>query len=354
MPARHQALAADLDALHRGVHVARGAAARRLLAQHVPRLERVAHFQQHRPRLQLSGHRAAQLEEGAVRLGRMRKPALLEEGEDVLEVAPHPGRQEEAVVQLLAPAHQGSPVRLLREGGHQRPHQLGLRHHHARMRRHLEGAQLDDALPSVRRAPVEELVDADLRPVRVAGDVHQEVTEELVGAPGRWRRARLVAVEGAGERDLHLVERVVPGLVEARRLRGGSDEEAAEQIRERRMVLDEGEQAREQGRVAHERALQRLGPADGDVVAAAASCLPSVEQVLLRREPDLEGSFEDGLHQRRVLGEAAHRRQVHLENAGVGSNRQLDEAGVARRRIAFQQHRGRGPGAGLVDDGDQP
>jgi len=51
--------------------------------------------------------------------------------------------------------------------------------------RHLERAQLHHALAPVRRAPVEELVDADLRAVRVARHVHQEVPEERVGEPGR-------------------------------------------------------------------------------------------------------------------------------------------------------------------------
>ena len=53
--------------------------------------------------LERADERAAQLEEGAVALLRQRQPDGAQMRQHVLEVAPHVVRQEEAVVQRLAP-----------------------------------------------------------------------------------------------------------------------------------------------------------------------------------------------------------------------------------------------------------
>ena len=56
---------------------------------------------------------------------------------------------------------------------------------HARVRRHLEGAHLEQAQAAggaVRRI---QLVDAELGAVRVAGGVDQQVAEQAVDEPGR-------------------------------------------------------------------------------------------------------------------------------------------------------------------------
>jgi hypothetical protein len=56
-------------------------------------------------------------------------------------------RQHEAVVQRGAPAHQRLLVGLGPEARHQRAQQQHLRQAHARVRRHLEGAELDQPEP---------------------------------------------------------------------------------------------------------------------------------------------------------------------------------------------------------------
>ncbi len=338
MPVRDQAFAADLAPLNRRIDEAGGTSRRRLLAQDVPRLERVADFQAHATGLDPSGHRATQLEERAIDLGGMCQATGGEELQHVLEVAPDPRRQQEPVVQGKTPAHQRRPVRFLGQGGDQRANELRLRDHHPRMRRHLERAQLDQALASVGRAPVEELVDADLGPVRVAGDVHQQMTEEAIAQPGRRALAGWLR-EGACERDLQLVERVVAGLVDARRLRGGTDEEAAEQVRERGMVLDEGEQAGQQRRVLHEGAAQRRRTPEREMVAASASGLASVEQILLGMQPRVQGRCEHVLQQLRVRVESGRGRQVDLQHAGIGSQRETGQIRAARRGVPFEQYR---------------
>ena len=69
-------------------------------------------------------------------------------GEHVVEVLLDEVRQHEAIVQLGAPADQRGLVRRLPEPGDQRAHEQLLREAHARVRRHLERAQLDQAQPA--------------------------------------------------------------------------------------------------------------------------------------------------------------------------------------------------------------
>ena len=71
--------------------------------------------------------------------------------DDIAQVVPHEVRQHEAVVQLGTPALQARRlVRLGPEARHQRTHQQLLRQAHARMRRHLESAHLEQAEPAGR------------------------------------------------------------------------------------------------------------------------------------------------------------------------------------------------------------
>src|SRR5205085_12274870 len=88
-----------------------------------------------------------------------------------------------------------------------------------------------------------QLVDAELRPVRVPGHVDEEVAQDAVDLP---RRDVAAARRQRRERDLELVELAVARLVDARVLRGGPDEEAREEIRERRVVLPVSQQAAEE------------------------------------------------------------------------------------------------------------
>ena len=160
--------------------------------------------------------------------------------------------------------------------------ELLLHEAHARMRRHLERAELDEAEPARRPVRRVELVDADLGAVRVAGDVDQQVAEQAVDEPRRRRLLRLIRLL---ERELELVQRVVPRFVDARRLARRADEHAREEIRQRRMVLPVGDQAAQQIGPPQERAVGRARAAEHDVVAAARARVPAVEHELLGHEP---------------------------------------------------------------------
>src|SRR5205085_342012 len=111
-----------------------------------------------------------------------------------------------------------------------------LRKAHARVRRHFEGTQLEKTEPAGRRLRRIELVDAELGAMRVACRVHEQVAQQSIDEP-----RRTVPVVGAlrklRKRDLELVERIVARFVDARMLAGRPDEQAAEQKRQRRMVL---------------------------------------------------------------------------------------------------------------------
>ena len=69
----------------------------------------------------------------------------------------------------------------------------------------------------------------NLGAVGVAGDVGEEVAQQAVDEPGGgaspWPGGGI-----CGEGDLELVEGVVAGLVDARGLGGGADEEAGEEV----------------------------------------------------------------------------------------------------------------------------
>ena len=79
-----------------------------------------------------------------------------------------------------------------------------------------------------------------------------------------------------------------PGLriIDARRLRGGADEQAAEHVRQRRVMLDERDQAREQARPLQPRRLLGIRSADRDVITAAGARGAAVEHVALGGETD--------------------------------------------------------------------
>jgi hypothetical protein len=159
--------------------------------------------------------------------------------------------------------------------------------------RHLEGAELHQALAAAGAVRRVELVDAELGAVGVAGDVHQQVAQHPVDDPGLLL-ARL-ALGHLLEGDGQLVEAVVAGLVDPRGLAGGADEGAGEQVRQARVVLPVGDQALHQVRAAQQRAVRRGRAAEGDVVAAAGAGVATVEHELLGAEAGLAGLLVEDL-----------------------------------------------------------
>ena len=87
------------------------------------------------------------------------------------------------------------------------------------------------------------------------------------------------------ERDLQFVERLVARLVDARRLAGRADEQAGEEIGERRVALPVEHDALEQVGPAQERAFGRRRAADHDVAAAAGAGVAAVAHEFLGAEP---------------------------------------------------------------------
>ena len=146
------------------------------------------------------------------------------------------------------------------------------------MRRHLEGAHLEQAQAAGVAVGREHLVDAELGAVRIAGGIDEQVAEQAVDDP---RRHRLAGRRQLLERQLELVQRVVARFVDARRLRGGSDEQPAEEIGERRVVVPVREQAAQQVGAAQERRVGRRRATEHEVVAAAGAGVAAVDHELL-------------------------------------------------------------------------
>src|SRR5262249_33912917 len=86
-----------------------------------------------------------------------------------------------------------------------------------------------------------QLVDADLRSMRIAGHVDQQVAENAIDEP-RHRRAE-IAIRHFGERELELVQRIEARFVDARRLTRRTDEQSRKEIRQHGMVLPVRDQA---------------------------------------------------------------------------------------------------------------
>ena len=102
-------------------------------------------------------------------------------------------------------------------------------------------------------------------------------------------------------RDLELVELVVARLVEARRLAGRADEQAGEQVGQRRMPLPVQHQALQQIGPAQERAVIRRRAADHDMVAAAGAGVAAVDHELVGAEPRLARFLVDRRRRRDAI-----------------------------------------------------
>ena len=205
-------------------------------------------------------------------------------------------RQHEAVVQLRAPAHERALVRLAPEPRDQRAQQQLLRQAHARSAGGISNARNStQAQPARALSGRVQLVDADLGAVRVAGDVDEQVAEQR-GPPATAAALRL----RPGARDLRAARSpartaVVPRFVDARRLAGRPDEQAREQVRQRRMVAASSAAGSQQIRPAQERAVGRRRAAEHDVVAAAGAGVAAVDHELLGAEPRLAARPRRGL-----------------------------------------------------------
>ena len=236
-------------------------------------------------------------------------------------------RQHEPVVQRRAPADHRLAIGTLPEPGHQRPHQQLLRQTHPRVRRHFERAELDQSQATARRVGRKELVDAELGAVGVAAQVGQQMAEDPVHQP---RRAWLILGHLA-ERDLQLVETLVPRFVDSRGLARRSHKPTGKQVGQRGVVVPVAQQARQQVGPAEERALSRRGTAQHQVIAAAGPGVPAVEHELLRPQPGQPGLLVKGRRVADQLIPVLRRLDVDFDHARVGSHLEVLEAMIVRR-----------------------
>src|SRR6266700_4098043 len=135
------------------------------------------------------------------------------------KVLPDEMLQHEPVVQGRAPADGGAALRLAPEPGDQRAHEQLLCQAHARVRRHFERAEFDQAEASGRTVGREQLVDANFGAVGVAGDVDEKVAKQTVDQP-RARWGALARRRHHRECDFELIELVIACLVDTRSLAG--------------------------------------------------------------------------------------------------------------------------------------
>ena len=165
-----------------------------------------------------------------------------------------------------------------------------------------------------------------------------------------------IAPPGSGicsQRDLQLVELIVARLVDSRRLARRPDEQSAEQVGERWMVLPIGDDAPQQIGAPQEGAVGRRDAAEHDVIAAAGADVPAVQHELLCAEADVASLVVDGRGDLHRLLPRGGRMDVDLDDAGIGRDLDDIEARVVRRRVPFQAQRHAHRGRGCLDGGNQ-
>src|SRR5439155_1386211 len=118
-------------------------------------------------------------------------PGVAQPAEHIFEIGLAEVREHPAVVDVRAPPHQAVPVRLAPESGDKSAQEQMLRKAHARVRRHLEGAHLDQPQPATAALGREKLVDAELGAMRVAARIDEQITEEAVAEPGGREELRV-------------------------------------------------------------------------------------------------------------------------------------------------------------------
>ena len=330
----------DLQTFDRRVDVPRGAGTTDLFAQHMPRLDRLPHLDRDAVVGDGAEARKAELDERVEPASVHRVAEGIELGDDVADIRRDEMRQQPAIVQRRAPAHESPRIRLLPEPGHERAQQQRLDEAHPRMRRHLEGPKLEQAEASGRGIRRVELVDRELRPVRVAGEVGEQMPEQTIDEPRRHRRlSGLFLAAHLLEGDLELVETVVARFVDSRRLARRADERPREQVGERRMILPIRDETLEQVRAAQQRTVGSRGSAQRHVIAAAGAGVPAILHELLGRQPCFARLGVQRLGDVDELVPRCRGMHVDFDHAGVGGDVEHPDARIARRRVALDHDR---------------
>src|ERR1700730_4356877 len=140
--------------------------------------------------------------------------------EDAQEIRPDVMWQHEAVMQRRPPAHQIALLRFSPKPGDERAQHQLLREAHPRIWRHFKSPEFDEPEPPRRTIRRIEFVDTNFRAMRIAGHIDKQVAVKAIDMP---RRCRFAGAWRAGERDFKFIERVVPCLIDTRRLARRAD-----------------------------------------------------------------------------------------------------------------------------------
>ena len=222
------------------------------------------------------------------------------------------------------------------------PDQQLLRQVHPRVRRHLEAAHFQEAQPTGGAVGGIELVDADLAAVGVARHVGQQVAQEPVHQPGGRRVPLPAQVRRGGhvvERDVQLVEGVVPRLVHPRCLAGGADEQTREQIGQGRVPLPVEQQALQHVRPPQEGGIRRIGRPHHHMRPAAGARVAAVDHELVGPQAAGAGVLIDAGGDGHRLVPAGGGMDVHLDHAGVRGHLQHRHPVIVGRGVALQPDR---------------
>ena len=269
--------------------------------------------------------------------------------QDVEKVPPNEVFQHESVVQRRTPTYRRTALRLAPEPGDQRTQEQLLCQAHARVRRHFERAELHQTQPSGWTVGRKQFVDAELGAVSIAGDVDEKIAKQAIDQP-RSRRLAFARRRHHRQRDLELVELVVPRLVDARGLAGRADEQAGEQIGQRRVPLPVQDQALEQVGSAQERAVSRARSPQRNVIATARTDVATVDHELVGAEPAETRFLVERVRKFNGLAPSRGGLDIDLDDTWIGRHLDDVQARVGRRLIAFHMDRHMELGCGRFND----
>ncbi len=161
----------------------------------------------------------------------------------------------------------------------------------------------------------------------------------------RILRKRRSTIQGADVRRVgrrhpaqchfHLVEAVVAGFVDTRRLAGRADVLAREQHREGRMALPVEDDALQQIRATYEGRVVGGVAAEHDMVAAAGPDMPPIEHIFVGAEPHLPRILVKAPGYGDRLIPIGCRMDIDLDHAGIGRDFDDVEPRVEGRAVTL-------------------
>src|SRR5262245_15372746 len=174
-----------LHSLQGRVDIAGGPAGARFLTQHVPGFNRLPELQFHTFVAHAPVNGKTKFSVGSEPVTVKCISGLLQIPDNLFKILLHKVRQQEQIMKTGAPSDRSFLIRLAPEPGHERAHEQLLRKTHPCMWRHLESTHLDQTESSRRTVRLIELVDTELRAMRVACHIHEQVSKDSIHQPGR-------------------------------------------------------------------------------------------------------------------------------------------------------------------------